>query len=77
MSENQKIIHMYIAGGKSLREISIELGVSRQAVTKIVREYENALLSDNSEDALEAVLTTRPQYHGRPRRFPVVNIPLL
>ena len=33
MLEKQKIIHMYIAGGKSLREISRELGVSRQAVT--------------------------------------------
>lgn len=27
MLEKQKIIHMYIAGGKSLREISRELGV--------------------------------------------------
>lgn len=73
MLEKQKIIHMYIAGGKSLREISRELGVSRQAVTKIVREYENALLSDNSEEAVEAVLTTRPQYHSGPRRCPVVT----
>ncbi len=73
MLEKQKIIHMYIAGGKSLREISRELGVSRQAVTKIVREYESALLSDNPEEAVDAVLTTRPQYHSGPRRCPVVT----
>lgn len=73
MQERQKIIHMYIAGGKSLREISRELGVSRQAVTKIVREYESTLLSDNPEEAVDAVLTTRPQYHSGPRHCPVVT----
>ena len=73
MQERQKIIHMYISGGKSLREISRELGVSRQVVTKIVREYESTLLSDNPEEAVDAVLTTRPQYHSGPRRCPVVT----
>ena len=47
---------MYIAGGKSLREISMELGMSRQAVTIIVRESEDTLLSDNPEEAVDAVL---------------------
>ena len=73
MLEKQKIIHMYIAGGKSLREISLELGVSRQAVTKIVREYESALLSDNPDEAVDAVLTTRPQYHKRSEALPCAD----
>lgn len=73
MLERQKIIHKYIAGCKSLREISRELGVSRQTVTKIIREYEEALMSDRPAEAVDEVLTTRPQYHSGPRRSPVVT----
>ena len=69
----KKIIHKYIAGGKSLRGISRELGVSRQTVTKTIREYEEALNSESPEEAVDEVLTTRPQYHSGPRRRPVLT----
>lgn len=64
MDLKQQILHLYRVDEKSLREISRELNVDRKTVTRLVREYESALVS-NPETGMDEFLATTPKYKKR------------
>ena len=68
MVERQEIIHLYRVDGMSIRSISKELHRSRKAVSKVIREYEHAISSPNSDDSLEEVLVRHPHYDSSKRK---------
>jgi len=70
MVDKQEIIFLYRREGRSLRDISRTLHLNRETVTKVVREYEASLKSENPEAALNEVLVTEPRYKAgqRPSR---------
>lgn len=68
MVERQTVIHMYRVDGYSKRYISRELHISRHTVDKIIIEYESAISSKDSDEALNDLLTIQPQYDSSKRK---------
>jgi len=65
MVDKQEIIFMHRREGRSLRDIAKTLNLHRATVTKIIKEYEASLQSENPQDALNEVLVTEPSYRKR------------
>ena len=68
MVDKQDIIFQYRREGKSIRAIARALGLHRNTVTKVVREYESSLGAENPNAALDMVLTREPSYHQKSER---------
>lgn len=67
MVEKQSVLHRYRVDGDSKRKISRDLHISRKTVDKVIKEYESALDSDDSESEVERLLITPPRYDSRGR----------
>lgn len=68
MVERQTIIHMYRVAGYSKRYISRELHISRHTVDNVLAEYEAAIGSHDSDEALSDLLTIQPKYDSSKRK---------
>lgn len=68
MVDKQEIIHAYRRGGHSYRSLARELGLNRATVTKVLKEYEASLKSDDPVSQLNSVLTTSPSYDTTRRK---------
>lgn len=76
MVERNEVLVRYRVEGQSKRQISREMGISRDTVDKIVWEYERLCLDENGVCdmvALEALTGTKPKYATPQRACRVVT----
>ncbi len=70
MSQKQTIIIRYFRQGKSQREISRELGISRPTIRKYIKEYEKQLREETKADSTElsSSILDPPKYNTSTRK---------
>ena len=59
MDKKQQILHLYRVEGKSQRQISREVHVSRKTIRKYLRECEQAI-ANNPAEGLDDYLSQKP-----------------
>ena len=72
MDKKQQILHLYRVEGKSQRQISREVHVSRKTIRKYLRECEQAIQKDPSE-GLDDYLSQKPCRKLQKRERPVMT----
>jgi len=75
MIDRQSIIHLKRVENMSGRSIARKLGISRKCVTKILNEYNKALISE-ADRSLETLLTAEPSYDSSKRVRAVIVGPM-
>ena len=73
MVDRQSIIHMYRVQGMGKNEITRITGNSFHTVDKIIRSYEEALKSEQKDEALNTLLCMAPHYDTSKRKERVVT----
>lgn len=73
MVDRQAIIHMYRVQGMGKNEITRITGNSFHTVDKIIRSYEDALKSEQKDEALNTLLCMKPHYDTSNRKERVVT----
>ena len=73
MYTKQEIILRSHREGKSQREISRELGISRKTVRKYLRAYQSTRTNLSSKSQLSTYLATSPKYATPVRSKPVLT----
>jgi len=73
MVDKQLILHRYRTQEQGKRTIAREMGLNRKTVERVVSEYHLALSSDDPEQALELLFSTRPKYNSSTRTRRVIT----
>ena len=76
MDFKQQVLHYYRVDGLSQREISRRLGIDRKTVRRIIKSYEEAVLSD-PDSGLDDYLAVSPKYKPRAGTARVLKEPVI